>query len=214
VYSWCSVIVACQSKNCEIKKPLFWQPPALEQTVQKIETAIGRVLPPGLRDTFLIFSKRFGFYWRGSHKMSLGGNAQLTNISGGLFLDIALNDIPDLMQQHVDGYGPVNSEESHRYMDINKNTLPFLAVGNGDMLGIDLSEADGKVIYLAHDSGPDFHGTMLGKSFTEFMSNWAVLGCVGPEIWSLTHFLNDNGIDLDGDNARKLQKWLGLCDDV
>jgi len=71
--------------------------------------------------------------------------------------------------------------------------FPFLGVPNGDLIALDLGGEDSRppVIYLNHEEPGG--SIRLAESLEVFLERWTQLGCVGPEIWVLRHFLVDGG---------------------
>ena len=86
-------------------------------------------------------------------------------------------------------------------LSLAAQAFPFLEVGNGDCVAIDLR--DGRVKYLSHDD-PDDTGRVLGRNFHHFMDQWSILGCLGPEIWMLEPFLDEDGLNAQGARSHVL----------
>ncbi|RZJ57285.1 MAG: SMI1/KNR4 family protein [Hymenobacter sp.] len=106
----------------------------------------------------------------------------------------------------------VFSNPSDEYDKVWHNKLVFQEVRNGDYLAIDLNIISyGKIIYLSHDDGGG-HGYVMADSFTELLSKWSVLGCVGAEDWQWLPFCEDkySGIDPNCENAQLWKQTLGL----
>lgn len=87
-----------------------------------------------------------------------------------------------------------------------RQTVPFIGVGNGDVLGLHVTgESDVyPVVYLCHDCEED-PVVPVSPSFNEFLCEWEKLCYVGPEIWLLSRFLG-RGKALSGDGI-KARKW-------
>lgn len=212
VYCWSTVLVTCLNKKGIIEHPLFIEAPAIEKNLVTIERKLRRPLPSSLRDTFLNFSECFGFRWKLSSGVRLTDDVQLNQTWGGFF-KINLKSLPTLaddLRVLINEREKFGDEDLAYLLEIDRNALPFYAIGNGDMLAIDLREEDGNVIYLALDSGPEFHGMSLGCNFVDFMSKWSQLGCVGPEEWILEHFLTKSGFNLDSKVSGAWRRWIGL----
>lgn len=98
--------------------------------------------------------------------------------------------------------------------DLRSRTfVPFIEVGNGDCICLDISRETGgaAVAYLDHerDFNP-YYATRLGSSFTDFMSNWARVCFVGPDLWPLTRYLDRGTGSLDPKcaDAVRWRTWL------
>jgi len=99
-------------------------------------------------------------------------------------------------------------ELSAEAVQIWRETVPFLDVGNGDYLALHVGgdKRDCPVVYLCHDD-PQRPVTEISPSFEKFMSDWEDLCYVGPEIWLLQAFLQENGDGpLLADQA-KARRW-------
>lgn len=90
--------------------------------------------------------------------------------------------------------------------------LPFMEVGNGDYLALDLDrDARGRVIYLSHDDG-EGHGRAMAASFEDLLVRWIPLACPGAEDWQWLPFCSrpDGGIDPWSEAAREWTALVGL----
>ena len=79
-------------------------------------------------------------------------------------------------------------------------SVPFIAVGNGDYLALDVTKGAGRlpVLYLCHDGDAEDGGDgrtafEISPSFDQFLADWEALCYVGPEIWLLAPFFADDG---------------------
>ncbi|HTY86544.1 MAG TPA: SMI1/KNR4 family protein [Candidatus Acidoferrum sp.] len=64
-------------------------------------------------------------------------------------------------------------------------SFPFAALRNGDYLGLRLGkEPEPQVVYLSHDDV----SMVIAPSFAAFLTTWARLCYLGPEIWMLDGF--------------------------
>ncbi len=105
-----------------------------------------------------------------------------------------------------------------------ENAFRFVGVPNGDAVALDLyrDEENPPVIYLNHEEPTKL--IKLADSFGEFLLEWFRLGCVGPEIWNLCHFLTEDGdplpdsecgsmsslLNSDCSNAIKFKSFFGM----
>ena len=98
-----------------------------------------------------------------------------------------LNVLPELKQTHqewLDGCfldwlrDDPNDPSARPWLD----KLPFVQVGDGDMIAIDLAEGagHGQVVYLCHDDACRIHGQVLGADFEDFVTRWSRIGMRRP----------------------------------
>lgn len=71
------------------------------------------------------------------------------------------------------------------------NSTPLIALQNGDFIAIDsrTSTTDPAVVYLNHEDAP----AVLAPTLSSFLTAWEYVYYLGPEIWMLEPFLNDEG---------------------
>lgn len=69
-----------------------------------------------------------------------------------------------------------------------QESIPFLSVGNGDTLALNMARPDlgSPVVYLSHEG--EGISCYLSPSFEDFLEQWELLCYVGPEIWLLSVF--------------------------
>lgn len=102
------------------------------------------------------------------------------------------------------------SNPDDEYDKIWHNKIPFINVPNGDIIAFGEKEGDNfPVIYLSHEDGA-LHGCRLGIDFTDFLSRWTNLGCIGTEDWQFEPFYDfENKIlNLTGEVIDRWKKWL------
>ena len=100
--------------------------------------------------------------------------------TGGLYLP-SYEQVPRALQSaQAWGDGMVDEKASLAWL----NSLPLLDVGNGDMVGLDLSggKHSNAVRYLCHE-GQYFRP--LSDSFEEFLIHWERIGYVSLDYWDL-----------------------------
>lgn len=85
--------------------------------------------------------------------------------------------------------------------------FPFLAVGNGDVLAIDVAAGDNNqpVIYLDHDYPTDV--SVIAESFEHFLTEWEQLHYFSPDRWG--PFLDPSSGFIDG-SSRMAQELRNL----
>lgn len=89
------------------------------------------------------------------------------------------------------------------------NSIPFAGMRNGDYLALDTADGrdDPPVIYLSHDDD----SKIIAGSFTGFLNVWEALCYIGPEIWMLGVFQDENGlVDSKSNRAAELRSIFGL----
>lgn len=98
------------------------------------------------------------------------------------------------------------------FRDGLRNRLPFIDVGDGDLIAFDMRAGRMKcpVVYLSHENDPDLHERILGESFTDFMTRWTLFGCPGPDLHCMEAFYDHRKMQLNdkGHNATRWRKWL------
>ena len=87
-------------------------------------------------------------------------------------------------------------------------TLPVVAVGNGDYIGVSL-RGEETVVYLNHEA-PDGHGSVISSDFPTFLTEWGNLMFPGPDYGYFECFLSgpDHWIASDTKRAREWPLWL------
>jgi hypothetical protein len=72
--------------------------------------------------------------------------------------------------------------------------IPFVHIPNGDYLALHVQRDDGRmpVLYLSHDAWDTSSAFEIAPSLEQFLIDWEQLCYIGPEIWLLCHFLNDD----------------------
>jgi hypothetical protein len=91
--------------------------------------------------------------------------------------------------------------------DIWKRTFPFIHVGNGDMVGLLITDGSDSmpVVYLSHEEPAEV--TFLSESLERFLVDWEQLGYIGPEIWLLGQFLDEGPEGLPRMDPEKVNQW-------
>jgi hypothetical protein len=85
---------------------------------------------------------------------------------------------------------------------------PFANIANGDLLALDTTSQrdDAPVAYLSHE----WRSSIIAPSFTEFLRQWEAMSYIGPEIWLLSYWIQqDTGfIDSAHPKSELLRKLL------
>lgn len=101
-----------------------------------------------------------------------------------------------------------DDDESVRDRELWTRSTPFAHIANGDLLALDTqaSDLDPPVVYLSHEGG----SSVISPSFTGFLRHWETMSYIGPEIWLLSYWLdNDSGfIDSNHPKSALLRRLL------
>ena len=184
-------------------------PPATELEILAVEARLGMRIPTAFRTVLGQFSAEVSVRWQ-LPTDERPPEPLLGIFSGGC--DWSLSDLPLFESQRRSWVDEVFSDPSNAYDRVWHGKLAFDAVPNGDLIALDLGEvASGAVTYLSHDDGGG-HGYRLGLDFVQFIDNWTLLGCPGPEGWQMLPFIESptSGLDAYGANARLWRNWFGI----
>lgn len=183
-------------------------PPATEGQVRRIEGILNSKIPSGLRRVILSYSCRVDISWQlPDDERPPEPFHQI--FSGECRWD--LENLPALQKTYEDWTTNCFSNKDNPYDAIWHGKFPIAEVGNGDMIGIDLDQAVGSVVYLSHDDGQG-HGYRLGCTFADFLDRFTQVGCPGFEDWQWLPFTDSNCslINPIGPNAVAWRQWFGL----
>lgn len=191
-------------------EPIKIKNPATTEQVENLEKNLGFELPQALKEVFLNFSAGIDFYW--DILKILDENEDFLPeefceiCSGELNFDI--DTILDHEENRKGWISEVYPNYEDEYDRIYHNKLAFQKVRNGDLFAIDLEpESYGKIVYLSHD-GSENHGRVMANDFKEFLLNYSAIGCAGAEDWYWEIFCDDNGINGNGEMAKKWQNFI------
>jgi len=133
-----------------------------------------------------------------------------SHIYGGACVGPA-NELPSFAQSCAEWAKVFLTAHDTDKADEWEEALPVTAIANGDYIALDGTTArdpdDPPVLYLSHDG----ENVQLADSFTAFLTTWERLCYLGPEIWLLDRFRDDDGLlDLDSRAVDQLRQLLGL----
>jgi hypothetical protein len=207
---------------------LIVQPPASPAELAEMGQSVVE-LPAALADVVATRSSRVGFHWRlfelngdaaikapmFGPRTPMWGGCHAANVPGALW-DLAA--LPGLVQTHQAWLDEcflawLGEDPDDPYAAPWPDKFPIIEVGDGDMIGVDLSDgaAQGQVVYLCHDDACGVHGRVLGTDFVDFITRWSRIGCVGPEGWYLDLFFEDGEFAAaDSSVVRAWRSWLGM----
>lgn len=188
---------------------LVFERPSTEYEIVEIEKKINFELPNDFRNALLKVSSHCEFRW------FLPENFPLPNELKQIFcgeLNWGIHLIETFESDKNSWIKNVFPNTEDEYDKVWHDKFVFQDVGNGDYLSIDLlPENYGKIVYLSHDDG-EGHGYIMADSFSELLTNWTELGCVGGEDWQWLPFVNNklSGINPTCENAEKWKNLLNL----
>jgi hypothetical protein len=170
-------------------------PPITESEANQLSQQLALGLPPPLRRFFIEGARCCKCSSVSAHN-SLPG---LENVFPGrdyIYGGPRLCDAATLVRyqqeclEWADSFDEYMMETSADDSILWHSCVPFLAIGNGDHLGLDVatSREAPPVVYLCHDG--DGGSGIIAPSFEEFLSAWEQICYVGPEIWLLQPFLD------------------------
>ena len=115
------------------------------------------------------------------------------------------------VHEWVDGWDESLSEDQTKAKEIWLSTVPFVEIGNGDYLGLHVSpdQSSSPVVYLCHDD-EECPVTTISPSFDTFLADWETLYYIGPEIWMLGDFLDNEGAGPLNVEQEKTLAWREL----
>ena len=196
---------------------IYVGPPASLQDVEKTEETLGFRFPSSLRNVFLNFSGSFMVSWLVDEHSVLKKDQQLDIRSG-----FCLWNLTEIVHANSDYESSVasfddlaaNDEDIRQWISICDGRRIFMPLDNGDNLLIGIGDDEHQeIVYFSHDEmypsgGYHDHGKLLGKTVEEFIDRWMQLAFVEPEIWNLKQFLNDEGLQVDGEMGKHFKSWF------
>lgn len=184
-------------------------PPATEREVADVEAELRCPIPSSFRKVLVEYSGVTCIEWQ------LRGKTALPQVFRQIFSGECRWDLASLPKL-VNTYGKwleVFTDPADYYDGPWQNKFPVLEIGNGDMLGIDLTDDQQQpVVYLSHEGDDSLHGFWLGSNFSDYVDRLSLLGCVGSEDWQLLPFVSGprSLLETDGANANDWRAWFGF----
>jgi len=233
VADWEWVLTCMRAKGPPVVvEPLRIDPPISRERLDEIVRYVGP-LPEDYIDVVTTRSARVSFHWRlfddddeieppieifrppiprGRQRTSFGaipppwGGRHMAN-------DTALWDAHDLprLKDEYDNWLEVCWRPTLEEFPGDPYALewldkrPFLDASHGDFLSWD---ATGHVVYLCHDDGCTIHGQRIAPSFTDLVTWWSRVGCVGPEGDGFEAFVEEGGCDSRTDVVNEWRAWV------
>lgn len=207
---WQAALKGCKARGGEAGGLIIVEP-ATEQEVQSVEAEVGMRLPESFRTVLLQFSSRVELAW------DLPDDAEPP--VGGVFWGSCcwdLTALADIERDRRSWVAECFPDADDPYARVWHDKLAFLDIANGDKIAFDLAPgSNDAVVYLSHDDG-EGHGYLLGHDFVDFVTRWSLLGCPGPENWTIMPFLPSptSGLDPYSEDAQQWRQWLGMEPDA
>ena len=200
-----AVLTQLEARGAEAREFVL-APPAKAGEIAAIEKTLGKPLPESMKRVFLEFTARVEYCWFLDDEVEL--DEPLDTIFSGS-LQWSLERLPAIEKDRQHWVAEVFPDPANEYDRVWHHKLAFQEVGNGDLLAIDLDEAQlGAVVYLNHEGG-DNHGAVMAPSFEELLFRWGWLGCPGAEEDQWFPFVEDPSAGISPEGA-VAQQWLGL----
>ena len=197
----------------DIKSEVLVKPVLIESELIKIASKIDKQIPQELANFWLNGSRHCDCtYFCEDAKSEIVSQIEtifgsFQEIYGGASL-INATDLPEHLLNCKEWAEETWVAEYPQDKSFWLNSVPFVAMNNGDYLALDTLKAEDNppVIYLSHDD----ESSVIADSFTDFLTGWEQLCYVGPEIGMLQNFRDENDyINSDLDNAKELRKMFG-----
>lgn len=182
-------------------------PPAKESDILETEKRLAYRIPSSFRNVLLEFSGSFKAGWGVPRDAPIN---MLYETNGycywNLDLLVSLNEC-DYKIWHEEAMELKDGdEEDVAFSSRILNGRFWYDVPNGDLLSIGIGDEDSQEIrYLEHDGG---FFTYLAENFEDFIDRWMKLAFIGPEIWHLESYCDENGLMPDGEKGRTFQEWF------
>ncbi|MFF2322768.1 ankyrin repeat domain-containing protein [Agrobacterium sp. NPDC058088] len=166
--------------------PLSIAPPASIAAINRIETNYGQAIPEQLRQMLTKFSGRIVLGWHiPSHLQALERqNLPSMSCNRDAIWDIdhiEFDAIPNFLNWKR-SLADIDASEAPNTPEMWEKQFPFYSLINGDMLTIDMRNADGPhpVRYFSHELQV-LHGMALAPDFFSFVTEMSKLGFAGTE---------------------------------
>lgn len=180
-------------------------PPATLADIDAVESELGAKIPISFRKVLLAFSARIRVSWQLPEFCQPPHPFEI--FSGECSWD--LSNLPELHKQYQEQLGMMDEgedEEASRWREM----FPFLRVGNGDYIVIDVASPDGDAVVYSDHEGDEAHGYKLGETFADYVDRLTQLACVGPEYWQWMPFTDgrDSRLLVDCEAAEIWRNWM------
>jgi cell wall assembly regulator SMI1 len=187
-------------------RPLVVEAPASPERVDEVEDRLGHPVPASLRRVLTTVASGLEFAWFAPDDRTFP--EPFDEIFAGR-LHWSLEALPQLMEVARGWIKQAFPDPADPYHRVWHDKLPFMDVGNGDLLALDLEpERHGQVVYLSHDGG-EGHGHVMAGSFEDLLVRWIPLACPGAEDVQWWPFLGESDGRIDPASATA-REWVAL----
>ena len=185
--------------------PLSMAPPIEINNFYELENQHKIQYPDDFKEVLTSFCSELQFIWFKDESSKLPSTLSEIFSGGGDGIPWSFKELPTIIDSYKGWIDTCFPNPDDEYDKVWHNKAPFLGIDNGDIIAFD-TPVDGisQVVYLSHD-GDEFHGSVLGTSFIDFVSKWIDIGCVGPESWQLEPFYNSKNKELDVNCSNSLE---------
>ena len=188
-------------------RQLIYEEPASESDLLEVERIIEKSIPGDFRKDLSTHSSSCEFKW------FLPDNFTLPYDLRQIFCGDLVWNLDTIVRRNKNYDATIRESFPNREDECDKvwyEKFLLQEVGNGDYISIDLASFSyGKIVYISHECDEE-NGYVMANSFTELLSNWTRLGCVGAEAWQWLPFYDDEiGINPESDNAKLWLKTIG-----
>ena len=189
-------------------RPLVFEEPATEAEVAALEASLGASLPVAFRTALLEISRHVEFRWFAPEKLEYPRPFR-ENFCGDLHwsLDFTSQFSKDVQSWRDEVFPNLDDPYDRVWHD----KLGFFEVGNGDFWSFDMTDGEGRIVYLSHDDG-EGHGHVLANDFDDLLLRCVPVACAGGEDWQWIPFTNSlqTMIDPNGAVGQQWREVLGL----
>jgi len=185
---WSWIMSVAESRNWDYSELVIQEPVSLEE-IKALEENLNIELPSDFKHVLCEYSSGVDFNWHMDGDEIESFEAIFCGGSDGILWDFS--QLERMYKNYKDWIKVCFPDPNNEYDKIWYDKIPFLEVGNGDIIAFDAMEAGYPVVFLSHD-GSDFHGSRLAGNFIEFITNWSNIGCVGTEDWILEIFYDSD----------------------
>ncbi len=184
-------------------RQLIFEKPATEKDLFDTERIIGKPIPKDFRNKLMTLSSSCDFKW------FLPVNFNLPNQLRQIFCGELIWNLETIIRLNTNYDVNMANAFPNREDECDKvwfDKFLLQVVGNGDYISIDLTNANfGKIVYISHECD-DENGFVMANTFSDLLTNWTKLGCVGGEAWQWLPFY-DKGIGINP-NSANAKLWL------
>ncbi|MBL8852139.1 MAG: SMI1/KNR4 family protein [Planctomycetaceae bacterium] len=182
--------------------------PLSKQKLAALKRKMGMAMPSEFEDVLTNYSSRVSLYWYLEDEQTEVLPEALHGLMGGVdaLWDVAiLPEMASAARNHA-------SSGWLAFRDGLRGRLPFINVGNGDVIAFDMRHGTSNcpIVYLSHENDATEHDKQLAPNFIDFVTRWSYLGGLAVESCNLGLFYDKRAkrLNVSGSNARRWRKWL------